>query len=576
MPCRGFYHQYAQAELVTRLSEFLLPTEKEPPADAEALSHKLLVRAGMIRQLGAGLWTYLPAGWRVHRKVEQIIREEMDAIGGQEMLMPVLQPADIWRKTGRYDIDELFKLKDRRGADLVLGITHEEVITFHMAQMVRSYKELPLIVYHQQTKERDEPRPRAAVLRTREFIMKDAYSFDIDEEGLAASYEKHRVAYARMLDRAGLRWYEVESDVGMMGGSGAHEYMAPCPAGENDVVLAPGYAANIEVATADAQPVTLPDGIAAPERVATPGATTVADVAAQFGVPAGALLKAFPVITDGRGMVMVVVRGDHRVNEIKLATALGGAARAATPEEIAERIGPPGYIGPVGRDVPIILDAAVQDGGSYVAGANEEGHHLRGVEPGRDFSYERMDVRSVEAGDTIAGKVIQIEPAIEVGNIFKLGTRYSEPLNATVLDETGKTRPLVMGSYGMGPARIMAAAVEQYADDNGISWPRSLAPWDVEVVAMGKPGTPEREAADQLYEDIRATGLDALYDDRPIGAGQKFADAELVGCPLRITVGKRGLDAGELEAQVRRGQEQRTLGVEDAAGETRRLWETLA
>src|SRR5215210_6355984 len=280
---------------MTRLSSYLLPTEKQPPADAVAVSHIMLVRAGMIRQLGAGLWTYLPAGWRVHRRVEQVIREEIDAIGGHELLMPVMHPAELWQRTGRYGIDELFKLKDRRGADMVLAMTHEEVITWHVSQLVRSYRELPLILYHLQTKERDEPRPRAGLLRTREFIMKDSYSFDLDLEGLEVSYQKHYAAYERILDRAGLQWYAVESDVGMMGGIGAHEFMAPCPAGENDVALAPGYAANVEVASAEAQPVTLPEPLGAAESVHTPGATTVAQVADALGVPAGALLKAFPV-----------------------------------------------------------------------------------------------------------------------------------------------------------------------------------------------------------------------------------------------------------------------------------------
>jgi prolyl-tRNA synthetase len=560
---------------VTRLSNYLLPTEKQPPADAEALSHKLLVRAGMIRQLAAGLWTFLPAGWRVHRKVEQIIRDEMDAIGGQELLMPVLQPAEIWQRTGRYGIDELFKLKDRRGTDLVLGMTHEDVITWHMGQTLRSYKELPLILYHLQTKERDEPRPRAGLLRTREFIMKDSYSFDLDEEGLEVSYRKHYAAYEKILDRAGLQWYAVESDVGMMGGIGAHEFMAPCAAGENDVALAPGYAANVEVASADAQPVQLPAALAAPEEVATPGLTTVEQVASALGAPAGALLKAFPVVTEGRGMLMIVVRGDHRVNEIKLANALGEAARPARPEEIAERIGPPGFIGPVGSPVPVLLDASVAVAGGHVAGANRADHHLRGVEPGRDFAFETADVRSVEAGDTVNGEVVRIEPAIEVGNIFKLGTRYSEPLEATVLDRDGKARHLVMGSYGIGPARIMAAAVEQQADEAGISWPRSLAPWDVALVGLGKEDEP-RELAERLYGELRALGLDVLYDDRAdAGPGQKFADAELVGCPLRLTVGKRTLESSELEAQLRRGRESRSVPLDGAASKAAELWENL-
>jgi prolyl-tRNA synthetase len=560
---------------MTRLSSYLLPTEKQPPADAEALSHKLLVRAGMARQLGAGLWTYMPAGWRVHEKVVQVIREEMDAIGGGEMLMPVMHPAELWQRTGRYGIDELFKLKDRRGADMVLAMTHEEVVTWHVSQLVRSYKELPLILYHFQTKERDEPRPRAGLLRTREFIMKDSYSFDVDREGLDAAYEKHRVAYARTFDRCGLNWYEVESDVGMMGGLGAHEYMAPCPAGENDVALAPGYAANVEVATADPQPVELDQPRDAPEEVSTPGLKTVADVTGSLGLAPGACLKAFPVVGEQRGLVMVVVRGDHRVNEIKLANALGEPFRAANGDEIASRIGPPGFIGPVGTDVPVLLDRAVEAGGSYLTGANLPDTHLRGVEPGRDFAFEAADVRRVEEGDTVGGHPIRIEPAIEIGNIFKLGTRYSDPLGATVLDSDGETRTLWMGSYGIGPARILAASVEQYADEKGISWPRSIAPWDVELVGLGKPGTDEHDLAERLYGELAAQNLQVLYDDRDLGPGGKFADAELVGCPLRVTIGKRTISAGAVEAQVRRGRETRTLSLDDTAAQAAELWRTL-
>ena len=561
---------------MTRLSSYLLPTEKQPPADAEALSHKLLVRAGMARQLGAGLWTFLPAGWRTHEKVVQVVREEMDAIGGGEMLMPVMHPAELWQRTGRYDIDELFKLKDRRGADMVLAMTHEEVVTWHVSQLVRSYKELPLILYHFQVKERDEPRPRAGLLRTREFIMKDSYTFDVDREGLDAAYEKHRVAYARMLDRCGLDWCEVESDVGMMGGLGAHEYMAPCAAGENEVALAPGYAANVEVATADPRPVALPDPPPAPEEVRTPGATTIAEVAGQLELPEGAFLKAFPVVAEERGLVLVLVRGDHRVNEIKLTNALGQRFRAAHPEEIADRIGPAGFIGPVGTDVPVLLDAAVDPAGAYVTGANRPDLHLRGVQPGRDFAFESGDVRRVEAGDTVGGHAIHIEPAIEVGNIFKLGHRYSDPLNATVLDADGQAQKVWMGSYGIGPARIMAAAVEQYADEHGISWPREISPWDVELVAIGKPGSEEHALAERLYGELAAEGLSVLYDDRDAGPGQKFADAELVGCPLRITIGRRTLSGGEVEVQVRRGRETRALPLEGTAAAAAELWRTLA
>ncbi|MBJ7329367.1 MAG: proline--tRNA ligase [Solirubrobacteraceae bacterium] len=561
---------------MTRLSQLLLPTERQAPADAEAISHKLMVRAGLIRQLGAGLWSWLPAGWKTHEKAVQIIREEMNASGGQEMLMPVLLPRELWKRTGRDQIDELFTLEDRKGSELVLAMTHEEAVTTHVAQVVRSYRDLPLILYHFQTKERDEPRPRAGALRTREFIMKDAYSFDRDEEGLAASYDKLAKAYDRIFDRTGLRWYSVESDVGMMGGTGAHEYMAPCAAGENEVALAPGYAANVEVASADAQPVELPAPLPTPERVHTPAATTVEDVTRALHVPAGALLKAYPVVTDGRGLVLVLVRGDHRVNEIKLTNALGEPFHPAGEDEIRERIGPPGFIGPVGANVPILLDEAIADGG-YVTGANEPDHHLRGVEPGRDFPFERVDVRNVEAGDFVNGHAITIEPAIEIGNIFKLGTRYSEPLGATYLDENGKEQLVVMGSYGIGPARIVAAAIEQYADDQGISWPRALSPWDVEVIGIGKGETPEKIAAAALYDELRSAGLDVLLDDRDAGPGEKFADAELLGVPLRLTVGKRGLEAGTAEAKIRRGLEDVEGGfpLEGGAEAVKALWETL-
>jgi prolyl-tRNA synthetase len=559
---------------MTRLSSYLLPTEKQAPADAEAISHKLMVRAGLVRQLGAGLWTWMPAGWRAHEKVVQIIREELNAIGGQELLMPVLNPGEIWKRTGRYGIDELFKLQDRKGADMVLAMTHEEIVTTHVAQLVRSYRDLPLILYHFQIKERDEPRPRAGVLRTREFVMKDSYTFDRDEEGLDASYEKHVGAYDRIFERTGLEWYRVESDVGMMGGSGAHEYMAPCAAGEDAVALAPGYAANVEIASADAQAVTLPAPLEQPEQVHTPGLRTVEEVAGTLGVPHGALLKAYPVIVEGRGLVLVVVRGDHRVNDIKLRNALGAPCRPAQPDEFARKIGPAGFIGPVGANAPVLLDDAVADGG-YVAGANRADFHLRGVEPGRDFAFERADVRTVEAGDTVNGNAVRIEAAIEVGNIFKLGTRYSEPLGATYLDESGSARPIVMGSYGIGPARIVAAAVEQTADEAGIAWPRALSPFELELVSLGRAGSEEQAYADRLYDELRGLGADVLYDDRELAPGQKFADAELLGCPLRITVGKRTLSGGELELQVRRGRETRSVALDGAAEAVLELWRTL-
>jgi prolyl-tRNA synthetase len=563
---------------MTRLSRYFLPTVKEPPADAEAISHVLMVRAGLVRQLGAGMWTWLPAGWRAHRRIEQIIREELDAIGGQEMLMPVLQPQELWDRTGRSAIPELFHLRDRNDRPLVLAMTHEEAVTFHVSREIRSYRDLPLILYHVQVKERDEPRPRAGVLRTREFIMKDSYSFDRDEAGLADSYDRHITAYDRILDRSGLRWYRVESDVGMMGGLGAHEYMAPSPAGENEVALSEaGYAANVEIATGEPPIPEFPPGLAAPEPVETPDARTIDEVSALLEIDPATLIKSLPVVTPDGSTTLVLVRGDHTMNEIKLQNALGSEFRPATEEEIVSTFGTePGFIGPVGVSVEVLADSSIERG-VYVTGANRNGYHLRGVEPGRDFSGRYADVRKVEAGDRCPlGGTIEIEPAIEVGNIFKLGTRYSEPLGATYLDESGGERPVVMGSYGIGPARIAAAAVEQFADEHGISWPPSIAPFDVHLVGLGKPGTDEFELAERIYEELTEAGLDVLYDDRDARPGEKFVEAELLGCPLRVVAGKRSLESGELEVQIRRGTEKRAVPVEGAAAAMKALLSSLS
>jgi prolyl-tRNA synthetase len=552
---------------MTRLSSYFLPMLKEPPADAEALSHVLMVRAGLVRQLGAGMWTFLPAGWRTHRRVEQILREEMDAIGAREMLMPVLQPRELWERTGRSEIPELFKLKDRAERPLVLAMTHEEAVTFHVSREVRSYRDLPLILYHLQIKERDEPRPRAGVLRTREFIMKDAYSFDRDAEGLDESYRLNVEAYDRIFDRCGLRWYRVEADVGMMGGSGAHEYMAPCAAGENEVALSgAGYAANVEVATGTPPAPSFPAPLDAPERVATPDARTIDEVSAYLGIDPATLLKSLPVVQDDGTMKLALVRGDRRLNEIKLRNALGTPFRPATEAEILDAFGTePGFIGPVEAGMEVVADVSLE-GGTWVAGANEAGFHLRGVEPGRDYQARFADIATVEMGDTCPqGGTIHIQPAIEVANIFKLGTRYSEPLGATYLDEDGQEHPIVMGSYGIGPARIVAAAVEQYADEHGISWPRALAPFEVHLVGLGKPATEEHQLAERLYGELLEAGIDVLYDDRDMRPGEKFAEAELLGCPLRVVAGKRSLEAGELEVQVRRGTEKRAVPIEGAA-----------
>ncbi len=489
--------------------------------------------------------------------------------------MPVLQPAEIWRKSGRWEIVELFKLEDRKGSPMALAMTHEENLTYHVAGEIRSYRELPKILYHLQTKERDEARPRAGVLRSREFVMKDSYSFDRDLEGLEHSYELHIEAYDRIFDRSGLRWYRVEGDVGMMGGTGAHEYMAPCPAGEDEVALAPGYAANMEIASAEPQPVELPPTAEAPQEVPTPGLTTVEQVSEALGAAPGALLKAMPVIVEERGLVVVLVRGDHRLNEIKLRNALGADFRAAREEEIAEQLGPVGFVGPVGAQVPVIKDAAIE-GDSFVAGANKADAHLRGVKPGRDFDYEELDVRRVEAGDLApGGGRIEIEPAIEAANIFKLGTRYSEALGATYLDEGGKEQHVVMGCYGIGPGRIVAAAIEQGADDQGIVWPRAIAPWAIHLVSLAKAGEEERGAAETLYEQLSESGEEVIYDDRDAGPGEKLTDAELLGCPLRLVVGRKGLADGVIEARERRSGADHRLPVDDAAQKAREILKDL-
>jgi prolyl-tRNA synthetase len=483
------------------------------------------------------------------------------------MLMPVLQPKELWDRTGRGEIPELFKLVDRAERPLVLAMTHEEAVTFHVSREVRSYRDLPLILYHIQIKERDEPRPRAGVLRTREFVMKDSYSFDRDPEGLDQSYRLHIEAYDRIFDRTGLRWHRVEADVGMMGGSAAHEYMAPCPAGENEVALSgAGYAANVEVATGTPPGPSFPPPLDSPERVATPDARTIEEVSGYLGIDPATLLKSLPVVQEDGTLKLVLVRGDRRLNEIKLQNALGTPFRPATEAEILDAFGAePGFIGPVGVGVEVIADVPLEQG-TWVAGANEAGFHLRGVEAGRDFQSLFADVGTVEEGDTCPdGGSIHIEPAIEVANIFKLGTRYSEPLGANYLDEDGQERPIVMGSYGIGPARIMAAAIEQYADEHGISWPRALAPLEVHLVGLGKPGSEEHQLAERLYGELLEAGIDVLYDDRDMRPGEKFVEAELLGCPLRVVAGKRSLEAGELEVQVRRGTEKRTVPIEGAA-----------
>jgi prolyl-tRNA synthetase len=588
-----------------RLSQMLLPTVKEDPAGAEATSHKLMVRAGLIRQLAAGIYIFLPAGWRVMRKIEAIIRQEMDAIGCQEILMPVLNPAEIWQQSGRWsDIgEEMFRLKDRKGSDMALAMTHEECITWLAAREIRSYKQLPQLWYHMQTKERDEARPKSGLLRVREFIMKDSYSLDVDMDGLRESYRKHIGAYEAIYRRCGLRTMMVLSDPGMMGGAIAHEFMAPSEAGEDEIVFCTecGYAANVELAVGRAEPLdeaSATGGPAAPVPVAlppesapaahrlrevhTPDTRTIEQVTAFLGIPARRLIKSLVVVSEDHGPIMALVRGDHEVHESKLRRAIG-EFRMATADEVQALLGAQaGFVGPVkladGAPVSAGLRLLADDAlraGVYVAGANRDQHHLAGVTPA-DFSPEFLDLRTVRPGDgclQCAGE-LRGERVIEVGNIFQLGTKYSKPMGARYLDEQGREHDIIMGSYGIGLARISAAAVEQNHDADGIVWPVSIAPFHVQLILVKPDDSAQRELAERLYAEfatIRRPALDApadrplevLYDDRALSPGVKFKDADLLGCPLQVIVGKRAPD-GIVEVK-RRGSGKRVEVGADAA-----------
>ncbi len=544
-----------------RWSRYLIPTLKEDPAEAESISHKLMLRAGLVRQLAAGLYIYLPLGWRVMEKVHGIIREEMEAIGGQEFLMPVLHPAEIWQQTGRwYDIgQEMFRLKDRGGRDMALGMTHEEIMTWMAAREIRSYRDLPQIWYQIQTKLRDEARPKSGVLRTREFIMKDSYSFDQDEDGLEESYQRHLVAYQRIFTRCGIQFYVVESDPGMMGGAGAHEFMAPSEAGEDEVALCPscGYAANVELAISKTS---VPHSQEAPlQKVATPEARTIAEVSAFLRIDPRLLIKSLMVVT-GKGPLLALVRGDQQLHPAKL-TRLVGEFRPAQRDEVIEWAGvEPGFLGPVGLDLPKIADLCLQEG-IYVAGANKEGFHLQGVSPQEHFQAQFADIRQAQKGDLCprCPGELEFHRCIEIGNIFKLGTKYSVPLKATYLDESGQERPIVMGSYGIGPARIAASVIEQSHDQDGIIWPQSIAPFQVLILPVNVKDEAMREMAEDLYKELTTEGIEALLDDRDERPGNKFKDADLIGIPLRITIGPRALREGLVEIRRRLSKEEHKL-----------------
>jgi len=558
-----------------KASRLFIPTLREAPADAEAASHRLLVRGGFIRQVSAGVWTYLPLGWRVHQNVVQIIREEMNAIGGQEMLAPVLTPAELWEQSGRYSIPELFKLEDRAGRRFVLPMTHEETMTFH-AREIQSYRQLPQIWYHFATKERDEPRPRGGLIRVREFIMKDAYSFDRDEEGLDRSFRAHAAAYERMFERCELEVYGVEAESGMMGGSMSTDYLAPAGSGENTLVTCENgdYAADLEIARGIPRKPEFPPGLDGVEEVETPGVTTIEALAEFLGIDAAATSKAMPVVADGQ-VVLSLVRGDDRLDDARVAAVLGSAVRPATEEEIRETFGAdPGSIGPVRAGVAVLADETLREG-EFVAGANRSGWHLRGVRAGRDYEARFADIRFPKEGDTCprCGGRLRFQTAIEVGHIFKLGTYYSAPLGATFLDEDGSERPIIMGSYGIGPGRMIAACVEQHHDEHGIAWPRSIAPFEVEIVPIEAAGDEAAETADRLAGELEAAGLEVLVDDRDRRPGEKFADADLLGCPLRVTVGKKTLEDGRVDVLVRAGRAEDRVPVDEVSA---RLVELLA
>jgi prolyl-tRNA synthetase len=552
--------------MIRRASHLFIPTLREAPADAEAVNHKLLVRGGFIRQVTGGVWTFLPLGWRVHSKIEQIIREEMDAIGGQEMLMPVLTPFELWKLSGRDYIQELFRLKDRKGAEYVLPLTHEETVTFH-ARELQSYRQLPQMLYHFSIKERDEPRPRAGLIRLREFIMKDAYSFDRDEAGLDESFASQLAAYHRIFDRVGLRTYAVEAESGMMGGSGSIDFLAPAGSGENTLVTCENgdFAADLEVARGVPRPAIFPETLLAPEEVETPEVKTCEALGEFLGIDVAATSKAMPMTTDDGNVVLALVRGDDRVEPAKLDAALGRPARPSTDEEIRSAFGASGgSLGPVGFAGEVIADDALRHG-QFVAGANRDGWHLLGVQAGRDYMPRFADLRESVVGDTCPndGGRLRFETAIEVGHIFKLESRYSKPLGATFLDEDGQERPLVMGSYGIGPARVMAAIVEQNYDDLGIKWPRTVAPYDVHVVALAGADELAAEAA----EVLSGAGLDVLLDDRDQRPGEKFADADLIGIPVRVTVGKKSLDDGAVDVRDRATGVERRVSIAELGKE---------
>jgi prolyl-tRNA synthetase len=561
-------------------SQLYVPTLRETPAEAEVVSHQLLLRAGYVRQLAAGIYNYLPLAQRSLLKIQQIIREEMDSIGAQEMLLPALNPAEVWKESGRWDVmgDNMFRLKDRFGRDLCLGMTHEEVMTALARGEVRSYKQLPQIWYQIQTKFRDEPRPKSGLLRVRQFIMKDSYSFDLLPAGLDVSYEKHRAAYYKIFERCGLKFLAVEAHSGAMGGSQSHEFMVESAAGEDFVAVceSAGYAANLEKAVSNPVPPAAPDvdGDLAPEEFHTPGQKTIDQLVAFTGVPATNLMKSVVYVCDGKPF-LCLLRGDHQLNEAKLSSATGASdLRPAHPAEIQDWFGAaPGSLGPVGvKSMPILLDSALTGRKNLITGANKDDYHLRHVTPGEDFTAATHDLRQVAEGDTHveSGAPLKIVKTVEIGHIFKLGYKYSESMGLKVLDQDGKEVTVIMGSYGIGVERILCAAIELFHDESGMSMPATIAPFQVVITPVYFSDPAQKEAAEQLYKECKALGIDALLDDRDERPGVKFKDAELIGIPYRITIGKK-LPQGIVEVVTRRTKSAEEVTVADAASHIAKL-----
>lgn len=572
-----------------RWSRYFIPTLREDPADAEVISHKLLLRAGIIRQLSAGIYSFLPLGQRIALKVMQILREEMNAIGGQEFYLPALHPAELWQESGRwYAIgDEMFRLKDRKGTDMCLGMTHEEVMTDIARNEIRSYKQLPQVWYQMQSKFRDEARPKSGLIRVRTFIMKDAYSFDLDEAGLDKSFIDQREAYKSIFTRCGIKFLIVEASSGAMGGSKSNEFMARTPAGEDLIVSCPscGYAANLEKATSRLAEIADEIGLDAPEEFPTPGVRTIEDLTTfPGGAEASRQIKSLVFIAtiDGESRpVLVLLRGDHQLHETKLADSLRSTAvRPAHPEEIRDLLGASaGSLGAVGaktkaRDLRIVADSSLRNRRNMTTGANKDDHHLRGVNIDRDIQVDEwFELRTVESGEGCPNcetGALEVFKGMEIGHIFKLGTKYSESMGAMVLTQDGKQVPLVMGCYGIGVERIITAVVEQQHDEDGVIWPQSLAPFDVVVTITNMKQDDLREAGETLYGELQRAGLEVLLDDREERAGVKFKDADLIGIPYRITIGKKVVE-GMVELFNRRTKKTEDVKISDVVSHVRSL-----